>query len=692
MALRQAGFIKVRFSTAVVLALLTGIGWSAPEITTPNSFAPDEIIVKFRRPEPGAGKTAGIDSFDKSRFLHDLGTPGGRLRVREVRPLLKYFDRGQEQTQSLRGMDPSRLTQRQKRLLARQARVARTGRRPDLGNIYRVPVDLAAGETIEQVLAAYRNRPDVEYAEPNPIISVAAASNDPFYTDQWALGKIHAAEAWDISRGSREVLVAVIDTGVDYNHPDLQGNLWTNEAEQKGLPGIDDDKNGYVDDIRGYNFAAGTSDPIDDHGHGTAVTGVIAAMGNNETDIAGVCWTARIMPLKVLTAAGNGTAADAVPAIYYAVANGADIISGSWGGTEASSALRDAIAYAVQEGVVIVAAAGNSASNTAYYPAAYPEVIAVAATESNDNRWYLSNYGDWVDIAAPGRDIVSLRATLPGQTPHPGTAVRLSGTSLAAPHVTGTCVLLLAVNPYLRGDELQQILRATGDPIAPGTCVSNGRLNVYQALRAVIATAGTIRMDRAFYTQGAEIGLLVADWHLRGAGLCTAFVETSGGDLETVTLKESDMPLGVLRGMIASQKAASVPGDGILQVRDGEGIQARYLDADDGAGHAGEWRSASAVADYQAPTVVSLEIKPQNVTATIDFRTSEPARAEVRYSEAGGPYLIQRDFGWGDHHIVELHGLDVQTRYSFIVAITDEAGNTTLADNDGPGYPFVTTK
>ncbi len=669
-----------------------GIGWSAPETTASSGFTPDEIIVKFRRPEPGTGTTAGIDSFDKSRFLQDLGTPGGRLRVREVRPLLKDFDRGQDQTQSLRDMDPSRLTQRQKRLLARQVRAARTGRRPDLGNIYRVPVDLAAGETVEQVLAAYRNRPDVEYAEPNPIISVAAAPNDPFYADQWALGKIHAAEAWDISRGSSEVIIAVIDTGVDYNHPDLQGNLWINEAELKGLPGVDDDKNGHVDDIRGYNFAAGNNDPLDDHGHGTAMSGIIAAVGDNKTDIAGLCWTARIMALKVLTATGNGTAADAVPAIYYAVANGADIISGSWGGTEASSALRDAIAYAVQEGVVIVAAAGNSGSNVAYYPAAYPEVIAVAATESNDNRWYLSNYGDWVDIAAPGRDIVSLRATLPGQTPHPGTVVRMSGTSLAAPHVSGTCALLLAVNPYLRGEELQQILRATGDPIAPGTCASNGRLNVYQALRAVIATAGTIRMDRAFYTQGAEIGLFVADWHLRGAGFCTVSIQTSGGDLETVILKENDMPLGVLQGTIASQNAVAIPGDGILQIRDGEGIQARYLDADDGAGHAGEWRSASAITDYTRPAILSLEIKPQSVAATITFSTSEPTRAEVRYSEAGGPYLTQRDPGGSDHHTIELHGLDVLTRYRFMVAITDEAGNTTLADNNGPGYAFVTAK
>ncbi len=322
--------------------------------------------------------------------------------------------------------------------------------------------------------------------------------------------------------------MAVLDTGVDYNHPDLRGNLWTNEAELKGLPGVDDDGNGYVDDIRGWNFAYANNDPIDDHGHGTHCAGLIAAVGNNGIGIAGVCWTARIMPVKILDSAGEGNAADAVPAIYYAVANGADIISGSWGGTETSNALRDAIAYAHDQGVVVVAAAGNADSDTPFYPAAYPGVISVAATDSADHRWYASNYGDWVDLAAPGQSIVSLLATLPGKTAVSGTSSIMSGTSMAAPHVSGTCALLLAANPLLRCDELPQILTTTGDPIASGICSSNGRLNVYNALRAVIPPEGTIRMDRAYYPAGADIGLLVADWNLRGSGHCDVLIETSG--------------------------------------------------------------------------------------------------------------------------------------------------------------------
>jgi subtilisin family serine protease len=689
--LRRGDAIRTWFSAAVVSTLLTVASRAAPGPWASGRFMPDEIIVKFRTPAPDAN---GLESTPggKANASKDLRAPGRQFRVRQMRPIVKDFDRRQAQLRSLADLDESRLTPKQRQLLRRQRRAGANGRCPELGNIYRVQLDLEAGESLDQVLAAYRSRADVEYAEPNPIISACVTPNDPSYADQWALSKIHAAEAWDTCRGSSEVVVAVLDTGADYNHPDLQGNLWTNEAERVGLPWVDDDDNGYVDDIRGYNFVAYTGDPRDDHGHGTAITGVIAAVGNNGTDTAGVCWAVRIMPVKVLGADGEGTAADAVPAIYYAVANGADIISGSWGGAEASNALRDAMAYAHAEGVVVVAAAGNSGSGDPYFPAAYPEVISVAATDSNDQRWYLSNYGDWVDLAAPGRDIVSLYATLPGPATRAGVVRRMSGTSLAAPHVSGACALLLAANPFLRSDELHRILMATGDPIQPGICASNGRLNVYAALRAVIPPEGTIRMDRTYYAEGIDIGLLLADWHLRGVGHFAVSVETAGGDQEIVSLRETNVSLGVLRGTIASQNAAVTVGDGILQVHDGEGIQARYLDADDGLGHAGEWRLAIAVADFKPPAVVSVEAGPQGRGATIEIRTNEPTRAEVRFGETvAGPFLsIQKDPVLNERHSIQLRGLAPQTQYYFVVAITDEAGNEAVADNDGLNYSFAT--
>ncbi len=652
---------------------------------------PDEIIVKFRTPLPDANDIENTPE-SKPSSPNSLRTPGQRFRVREMRPIVRNFDRRQAQLRSLGDSDQSRLTQKQRQLLRRQNRATPTGRHPELGNIYRVRLDLNAGESLEKALAEYRSRPDVEYAELNPIISVCMTPNDPSYADQWALSKIHASEAWGTCRGSNEVVVAVLDTGVDYDHPDLQGNLWTNEAERDGQPWVDDDHNGYVDDIRGYNFVAYNNDPRDDHGHGTAITGIIAAVGNNNKDTAGVCWAVRIMPVKVLGADGEGTAADAVPAIYYAVANGADIISGSWGGAQASSALGDAIAYAHAEGVVVVAAAGNSDSADPYYPAAYPEVISVAATDANDQRWYLSNYGDWVDLAAPGQSIVSLRAELPGQVTRTRGLSRMSGTSLAAPHVSGACALLLAADPFLRCDELHRILTATADPIQPGICASNGRLNVYAALRAVIPPEGTIRMDRAYYAEGVDIGLLLADWHLRGVSHLSVSIETAGGDQEIVALRESNVSLGVLRGAIASRNAAVTLGDGVLQVHDGEGIQARYLDADDGLGHTGEWHQAIAIADFKPPAVVSVEASPQASEAAIEIRTSEPTRAEVRFSvTAAGPFVsIQKDLAFSEQHSIPLRGLAPQTQYYFVVAMTDEAGNEAVADNNGQNYSFAT--
>jgi subtilisin family serine protease len=688
---KKGDAIRDWLSKAVAIVLFVVNVAPAAGLLPSSPFMPDEIIVKFRAPVPDLNDPTERLSRDKPKSAQDLRIPPDRFRVLEIRPILNDFDRQQTMLRSLRGLDPSGLTERQRHLLRRQNRTTVAGRRSDLGRIYRVRLDLGAGQNLNQALAAYRSRPDVEYAEVNPIISICVAPNDRAYADQWALAKIHAPEAWDTCRGSGDVIVAVVDTGVDYNHLDLQGNLWINEAERNGLPGVDDDKNGYVDDVRGYNFAYDSNDPIDDHGHGTACAGIIAAVGNNGTDTAGVCWAARIMPVKILGATGDGTAADAVPAIYYAVANGADIISGSWGGAESSNALREAIAYAHQEGVVVVAAAGNRGLNTPYYPAAYPEVISVAATDPSDRRWFLSNYGDWVDIAAPGRDIVSLRATLPGQAPRPESVSRMSGTSMAAPHVSGTCALLLAANPLLRCEELHQILAATVDPIDPGTCSSNGRLNAYKALRAVIGPEGTIRMDRAYYTQGADIGLFLADWHLKGAGHQTVLVEAASGDQEVVTLRETNVSLGSFRGTLPSENAAVKLGDGILQMHDGEGIQARYLDGDDGLGHTGQWRYAIAIADYVPPTMVTLEIKPQGLTADIEFRTSEPTRAEVRYGKtAGGPYdLVAKDPNSSEQHSIQLHGLTLPVQYYFVVAITDEAGNAAVADKDGHGYSFV---
>lgn len=686
--MRKGGEIGLGRSIAVLLLILPVVTSAAFTAAGSSRFAPNEIIVKFRaRPTEVFSESFETDS----KPIRDLSTPQGRIRVREWVPLVRGRDRGRQGPQEWNNLSAYRMDGRNRRRFSAVDHRVEPTPIPPFDRIYRIKLDPEAGVSPEEVLEACRSRSDVEFAELNPVVSVCATPGDPSYGRQWSLVKIQAPQAWDTCQGDTEIVVAIIDTGVDYNHRDLQGNLWVNEAELNGIPGVDDDHNGYVDDVYGYNFAYNTSDPMDDHGHGTHCAGIVAAAGDNGLDVAGVCWRARIMSLKMLGADGDGTAAAAVPAIYYAVENGADIISGSWGGPDSSEALRQAIVYAQRHGVVVVAAAGNENSASPYYPAAYANVLSVAATDSSDRRWSLSNYGDWVDIAAPGRDIVSLGRSTSGNTGGSLISTK-SGTSMAAPHVSGVCALLLSANPLLASEEVLEILTTTGDPIAEGICSSNARLNAYNALRAAIPSNGRIRLDRQRYAQDASVEILVADWDLRGAGRQTVRIDAASGDKEAVTLTESEVSLGVFRGRVVVRKAVPVLGDGVLQLQNGQNFVVQYRDADDGLGHTGQWHAAAAVVDYQPPTVLDVHAVVSGVTATIRVLASEPVQTEIRYGQkSGGPYdRIERGWQFSESPDIELSNLRSRTTYYYEVAVTDEAGNVTLANNAGLGYTFVT--
>lgn len=317
-----------------------------------------------------------------------------------------------------------------------------------------------------------------------------AQTNDPSLGSLWGLGDstgagIDARRAWTVTTGNSEVIVAVIDTGVDLDHPDLDGNLVRNSREIAGN-GVDDDQNGYVDDVAGWNFSNDNNLPDDQNGHGTHVAGTIAAEGNNNLGVAGVAWSAKVLPVQFLSAAGSGYTSDAIAAIEYAHGRGAQIINASWGGGGYSSFLLSIIESFAQNGL-FVAAAGNSAQNAdtfPHYPSSYPTegLLAVAATDSSDRLAYFSNYGRTsVDLAAPGHSILSCYKN--------SQYAYKSGTSMAAPHVSGAAALIVAKNAGMRGTDIKSLLlRFANTPAGLNDLVaSDGRLNAYQPLGRVIA-------------------------------------------------------------------------------------------------------------------------------------------------------------------------------------------------------------
>ncbi len=353
------------------------------------------------------------------------------------------------------------------------------------------------------VVAEYTRLPEVEYAEPNYEIKldenegplVPVLPRDPQFEDQWALsnsgqrgGKkgadISAPLAWAKTTGSEDIVVAVLDTGVDYTHEDLAGNMWT---RPDNLPPYHDNELGTIDDVNGFNAIDNASDPMDDNGHGTHCAGIIGAEGENDLGIAGVNWKVQIMPLKFMNAGGSGTTKDAIEAINYAIERkkagvNVRVISASWGSTQRSRALEAAIRKAYENDILFVAAAGNASTDndrTPHYPSSYnvPNVISVAALDRHDQLASFSNFGvKSVAIAAPGVEILSTWL---------GNAYEeKSGTSMATPVVSGVAALVLAENPRMSVDELRKKLMASTDPIVAlkGKTVTGGRINAAKAL------------------------------------------------------------------------------------------------------------------------------------------------------------------------------------------------------------------
>ncbi len=374
---------------------------------------------------------------------------------------------------------------------------------------------LPAGADVLQTVAQLTGRPGIAYAEPNYIQYADATPNDPDFDQLWGLhntgqtggaddADIDGPEAWDITTGSGSIVVGVIDTGVDYTHEDLFDNMWVNAAESAGTDGIDDDGNGWIDDIYGWDFYNNDSDPFDDNGHGSHTSGTIGAVGNNGVGVVGVNWDVQIMALKFLSAGGSGPTDAAVEAVDYARTMGAQLTSNSWGGGGFSQALYDAIEASGAADMLFIASAGNSnrdADASPSYPAAYDvdSIISVAATDDKDARASFSNWGlTTVDLAAPG---VSVLSTTPGNTY--GTK---SGTSMAAPHVAGVAALAWGLAPSAPYAEIKAAILDGADPVAAfdpagsTPTLTGGRLNARRTLEFVgMAVAGSNPASGSMY-------------------------------------------------------------------------------------------------------------------------------------------------------------------------------------------------
>jgi subtilisin family serine protease len=423
-----------------------------------------------------------------------------------------------------------------RRFAARARRQLRTRPLPELSRTYVLELgQMSPGQKTHE-LQRLKADPDVEFAEPAHSFSSKLTPNDPFlatsgswgqpYQDLWGLFAINAPAAWDTATGDG-VVVAVVDTGIDYNHPDIAANVWTNPNEIDSNFN-DDDGNGFVDDVRGWNFVFGNNDVTDHNGHGTHVAGTIAATGDNGIGVIGVAWHSRVMPVKGLDDNGFGFDFTLAPAIEYAAANGADVINASWEGQDSSQSIEEAIQFATGLGAVFVAAAGNESQDAMNaFPASSPEAITVAASDPFGNLAFFSNFGPKIDTTAPGVDILSLQAsgTFLGPPVSDG-YTRLDGTSMAAPHVSGVAALALSENPAYSPEQVRQIIRSSNTANPFDSRFGYGSLNAAAAAAVVNPLEAKIT---AIQPGASPIDPITISGFAQGAGFSSYVLEYGPG-------------------------------------------------------------------------------------------------------------------------------------------------------------------
>lgn len=458
---RFTHYADLRFRVLCILSLCLGLAFSWPSTAAAQTASPQSAGQSYR---PGH-LLVGFDPDVSPDTVIDAITAQG-MTVQRVYPRFHLIEAALPQTEVGAAADQA------------------------------VTATLAAQAALEQ-------RPGVRYAELDYQVQIAQETpgdspapaattvNDPYIGQQWALTKLSAFDGWNIAHGDPDFVVAIIDSGYDSNHPDIPTNrVWVNPVEQTGLAGVDDDANGYVDDIHGWDWVGlanrpgdEDNDPNDLHGHGTHVFGVVAAAVDNGIGIAGLGPRLRAAPLRVLAANGSGWVVDVIAALDYALTMDFRIANLSLTIDSASAALEDAVIAATENGMIVVAAAGNNGDGPnpwVRWPAAFPQTLAVAATTETDTRAYFSNYGNEIDLAAPGSDIFS---TFLG-----GVYRSLSGTSMASPHVAAAAALVWSLRPDLTAAQVTALLTMTAADVNVDTLpgqdqeLGAGRIDLRAAL------------------------------------------------------------------------------------------------------------------------------------------------------------------------------------------------------------------
>ncbi len=580
-----------------------------------------------------------------------------RHPVRTVAPLYGDLVRIKKQT----GLTEAEIVARVKQKFARRAqRFASTAAPPEISRTYVLELNTGSEAELKRHLDQLKADPEIEFAEPDHVVrSSQQLPNDPYlsssgswgqsYGDLWGILAIGGPAAWNTNAGDG-IVVAVVDTGIDYNHPDIAANVWTNTREIAGN-GIDDDNNGYIDDVRGWDFIGSTyqtptqsNNPIDRMGHGTHVAGTIAAVGNNGIGVIGVAWRAKVMAVKGLDDSGFGLDSTLGPAIIYAANNGAEVISNSWAGPGSSQTITDAINYAYNLGAVIVAAAGNNSDDARnYFPANLPQVITVSAWDPNGFPAFFSNWGSKIDVAAPGVDILSLRATGTSMgKPLTSDYTRADGTSMATPHVSGVAALILAQHPTYSNEDVRQAIRVSAS--GAGQFNLDTGYGLISASRA-LSVASVLEAKIKSPVDGVHIaGPTTISGVAQGTGFAQYVLEYGSGHLPTswTLIQSSTTP--VSNGTLGVFDPSALP-DGPYTIR---------LTVIDASNHAFVDR-AEVVVDYVVITspqppkvpVTANEFKPGTVI-TMTGTATGPSFRDLRIEWAEG---INPTSGWSTNGI-----------------------------------------